>query len=183
MDKNSKSKGFLGRFSFGKEENHAKENNKDHDQAGKEKVGFFQRLKSSLRKTHEILVTPVDELVLGRKKIDEDTFEGLEEILLTSDVGPQTALSLIQKVQKKVGYGEHDKKNLLREYLKEEILAILAERQDPLDISQSQPFVIMAIGVNGSGKTTTIAKLAHQMHSQGKKVLLAAADTFQEREQ
>ena len=141
-------------------------------------MGFFQRLKSSLRKTHEILVTPVDELILGRKKIDEDTFEGLEEILLTSDVGPQTALSLIQKVQKKAGYGEYDKKNVLREYLKEEILAILAERQDPLDISQSQPFVIMVIGVNGSGKTTTIAKLAHQMHSQGKKVLLAAADTF-----
>ena len=178
MDKNSKSKGFLGRFSFEKKENNAEENNKDHDQAGKEKVGFFQRLKSSLRKTHEILVTPVDELILGRKKFDEGTFEGIEEILLTSDVGPQTALSLIQKVQKKVGYGEYDKENLLREYLKEEILAILAERQDPLDISQSQPFVIMVIGVNGSGKTTTIAKLAHQMHSQGKKVLLAAADTF-----
>jgi len=177
MDNNSKSKGFLGRFSFEKKENNAEENNKDQDQA-KEKVGFFQRLKSSLRKTHEILVTPVDELILGRKKIDEDTFEGLEEILLTSDVGPQTALSLIQKVQKKAGYGEYDKKNVLREYLKEEILAILAERQDPLDISQSQPFVIMVIGVNGSGKTTTIAKLAHQMHSQGKKVLLAAADTF-----
>ncbi|HJX30344.1 MAG TPA: signal recognition particle-docking protein FtsY [Thermodesulfobacteriota bacterium] len=178
MDNDSKSKGFWGRFSCEKKENNAEENNKNHDQAGQEKVGFFQRLKSSLRKTHEILVTPVDELILGRKKIDEDTFEGLEEILLASDVGPQTALSLIQKVQKKVGYGEYDKKNLLREYLKEEILAILAERQDPLDISQSQPFVIMVIGVNGSGKTTTIAKLAHQMHSQGKKVLLAAADTF-----
>ncbi|HPD61114.1 MAG TPA: signal recognition particle-docking protein FtsY [Thermodesulfobacteriota bacterium] len=125
-----------------------------------------------------MLVTPVDELILGRKKIDEDTFEGLEEILLTSDVGPQTALNLIQKVQNKVGYGEYDKMNLLRGYLKEEILAILAEREDPLDISQSQPFVIMVIGVNGSGKTTTIAKLAYQMHSQGKKVLLAAADTF-----
>jgi fused signal recognition particle receptor len=139
---------------------------------------FFQRLKSSLRKTHEILVTPVDELVLGRKKIDEDTFEGLEEILLTSDVGPKTALSLIQKVQKKVGYGEYDKKNLLREYLKEEILAVLAARQETLDVSQSQPFVIMVIGVNGSGKTTTIAKLAYKLHLQGEKVLLAAADTF-----
>ena len=178
MNNDLKSKGFLGRFSFGKKENNEEENNKDNDQGGNEKVGFFQRLKSSLRKTHEILVTPVDELILGRKKIDEDTFEGLEEIMLTSDVGPQTALNLIQKVQKKVGYGEYDKMNLLREYLKEEILAILAERQAPLDISQSQPFVIMVIGVNGSGKTTTIAKLAYQMRSQGKKVLLAAADTF-----
>ena len=179
MDKDSKSKDFFGRFSFGKKETNAEKNNKDNEQAGgKERVGFFQRLKSSLRKTHEILVTPVDELILGRKKIDEDTFEGLEEILLTSDVGPQTALSLIQKVQKKAGYGEYDKTDLLREYLKEEILAILAERQEPLDISSTKPFVIMAIGVNGSGKTTTIAKLAHQMHSQGKKVLLAAADTF-----
>ena len=178
MDKESNSKGLWSRFSFGKKENNAGENNKNNDQVEKEGIGFFQRLKSSLRKTHEILVTPVDELILGRKKIDEDTFEGLEEILLTSDVGPQTALTLIQKVQKRVGYGEYDKKNILREYLKEEILAILAERQKPLDISQSQPFVIMVIGVNGSGKTTTIAKLAHQMHSQGKKVLLAAADTF-----
>ena len=178
MDNNSKSKGFLGRFSFGKKENNAGENNTDNDQPEKGEAGFFQRLKASLRKTHEILVTPVDELILGRKKINEDTFEGLEEILITSDVGPQTALSLMQKVQQKVGYGEYDKSNLLREYLKEEILAILAARQKPLDISRSHPFVIMVIGVNGSGKTTTIAKLAHQLRAQGKKVLLAAADTF-----
>ena len=179
MDNDSRTKGFLRQVSFSKNDSDTEEkNNRNNRHHGTEKVGFFQRLKVSLKKTHEILVTPVDELVLGRKKIDENTFEGLEEILLTSDVGPQTALSLIQKVQKKAGYGEYNKTNFLKEYLKEEILAILAERQAPLDISQAKPFVIMVIGVNGSGKTTTIAKLAHQIQSQKKKVLLAAADTF-----
>jgi fused signal recognition particle receptor len=148
----------------------------DTDQKGK--VGFFQRLRSSLKKTHEILVTPVDELVLGRKKIDEDTFESLEEILITSDVGPQTALSLIERVQQRVKHGEFDKTSRLREYLQEEILDILSRHQGGLDISSARPFVAMIIGVNGSGKTTTIAKLANQFKAQGKKVLLAAADTF-----
>ena len=179
MENNSKPTSFFSRFYFGKNNFNSGENDKNNNQSGeKEKVGFFQRLKTSLKKTHEVLVTPVDELILGRKKINGDTFEGLEEILITSDVGPQTALSLIQKVQKKVGYGEYNKTNLLRDYLKVEMLTILAERQEPLNISQTKPFVILVIGVNGSGKTTTIAKLANQIKSQGKKVLLAAADTF-----
>ena len=178
MDKDFKSKGFLGRFSLGKKENNVEKNNKDNDQTGKEKVGFFQRLKSSLRKTHEILVTPVDELILGRKKIDEDTFEGLEEILLTSDVGPQTALSLIQKVQKKGGYGEYDKKESPARIFKRRNSCHPCRGQDNSLYFSVSTFSYPVIGVNGSGKTTTIAKLAHQINSQGKKVLLAAADTF-----
>lgn len=140
--------------------------------------GFFQRLRSSLKKTHDILVTPVDELVLGRKKIDQDTFESLEEILITSDVGPQTALWLIERVQQRVKHGEFDQASRLRAYLREEIFAILSRHQGGLDISSARPFVVMIIGVNGSGKTTTIAKLANQFKARGKKVLLAAADTF-----
>jgi len=93
-------------------------------------------------------------------------------------VGPQTALGLIEGVQKRVKYGEFNKANQLREYLKEAMLETLSARQEPLDISTAKPFVIMVIGVNGSGKTTTIAKLANQITSQGKRVLLAAADTF-----
>lgn len=171
------SKGFFKRLAF-KEAREDSENNTQGESDEKEKKGFFQRLRSSLQKTHEVLVTPVDELILGRKQIDEDTFENLEEILLTSDVGPQTALGLIEGVQERVKYGEFNKTNQLRNYLKEEMLKILAARQEPLDISRAKPFVIMVIGVNGSGKTTTIAKLANQITARGKRVLLAAADTF-----
>jgi len=183
MGKESENKGFFGRL-FGRSapelvEAKDKADRDSHQTEGeREKKGFFQRLKDSLKKTHEILVTPVDELILGRKKLDEDTFESLEEILITSDVGPKTALSLIKKVQERVGYGEYNKTNLLRVYLKEEILKILSARQELLNFSSIKPFVIMVIGVNGSGKTTTIAKLAYQLQSQGKSVLLAAADTF-----
>ncbi|MCX8011729.1 MAG: signal recognition particle receptor subunit alpha, partial [Desulfobacterota bacterium] len=183
MDKGSESKMFWERL-FGRNDSELakaknKIDNKNQQSEGeKEKKGFFHRLKTSLKKTHEILVTPVDELILGRKKLDEDTFETLEEILITSDVGPNTTLSLIKKVQERIGYGEYNKTNLLRVYLKEEILKILSAREEPLNFSQAKPFVILVIGVNGSGKTTTIAKLAYQLQAKGKKVLLAAADTF-----
>ena len=179
MNNESKSKGFFSRFSFRKRPSEPEDNKPGtEEKEKKEKRGFFQRLRSSLKKTHEVLVTPVDELILGRKRIDEDTFESLEEILITSDVGPQTALNLISRVQERIKHGEYNKTNLIREYLKEEIFKILSARQEPLDVSQARPFVIMVIGVNGSGKTTTIAKLANQLKSQGKRVLLAAADTF-----
>ncbi|MFH0813706.1 MAG: signal recognition particle-docking protein FtsY [Pseudomonadota bacterium] len=179
MEKNSESKGLLSRFSFRKKSSESEESNGNEQPSGeKENKGFFQRLRASLKKTHEILVTPVDELILGRKKIGEDVFDNLEEILITSDVGPKTSLDLITRVQARIGHGEYNRANLVRDYLKEEMLEILSARQEPLDISQAKPFVIMVIGVNGSGKTTTIAKLANQLKFQGNQVLLAAADTF-----
>jgi fused signal recognition particle receptor len=149
----------------------------EHQQKAK-KRGFFNRLKSSLKKTHDVLVTPVDELVLGKKTINEDTFESLEEILILSDVGPRTTMTLIQGVQERLSHGQANKQTLIRQYLKEEIHDILAVQQKPLDISTAKPFVIMVIGVNGAGKTTTIAKMAKEFKAQGKEVLLAAADTF-----
>lgn len=178
MDNDSELKGFFSKFSFRKKDSGSPKNKNNNQSSETEEKGFFQRLRLSLKKTHEILVTPVDEIILGRKRIDEDVFDNLEEILITSDVGPKTALDLICRVQEKIKHGEYNETDLIKDYLKEEILGILLARQEPLDISQSKPFVIMVIGVNGSGKTTTIAKLANQMKSQGKKVLLAAADTF-----
>lgn len=179
MSNNSEPNGFLNRLSSSFRKKPVDTDNCTNQQSeADKKKGFFNRLRSSLKKTHEILVTPVDELVLGRKKIDEDTFEGLEEILITSDVGPQAALDLIDRVQKRVKHGQYNKIDLIRDNLKEEILEILSARQEPLNTSLAKPFVIMVIGVNGSGKTTTIAKLAGQLKSQGKEVLLAAADTF-----
>lgn len=176
MENNSEKKRFFSRFTFQKNPTH--DNKIPQPAAEEKKSGFLTRLRSQLKKTHEILVTPVDELVLGKKKIDEETFENLEEILITSDVGPRAALDLIERVQKKVKYGEYDKADRIRNYLKDEILQILAARQQSLDTSKATPFVIITLGVNGSGKTTTIAKLANQFQSEGKKVLLAAADTF-----
>jgi len=179
MNNNSESKGLLKRFSLTtRKKSEPPENENKQSPEEKENKGFFKRLRSSLKKTHEVLVTPVDELVLGRKKIEENIFEDLEEILITSDVGPQTALNLITKVQERIRHGDYNKADLIRDYLKEEILQILSSRQEPLDISKATPFVIMVIGVNGSGKTTTIAKLANQITTQDKQVLLAAADTF-----
>ncbi|HNR12854.1 MAG TPA: signal recognition particle-docking protein FtsY [Thermodesulfobacteriota bacterium] len=142
------------------------------------KATFLQRLRSSLKKTHDVLVTPVDELILGRKQIDVETYEGIEEILVLSDVGPATSARLIAAVQSRLRHGEATRPDLIKQYLKEEMLKILSGRQQSLDISAAKPFVVMAIGVNGAGKTTTIAKLAGQFRAQGRKVMLAAADTF-----
>lgn len=197
MTNEQESKGFFSKFSFRKKSNEDHDVGKAHDasqqtgdhgaDSAKElpesdqevaKPGFLQRLRSSLKKTHDILVTPVDELVLGRKRIDEDTYESLEEILVLSDVGTETSSKLIERVQARLRHGEAGRTDLIKQYLKEEMLDILAHKQEPLDISGARPYVIMVIGVNGSGKTTTIAKLAHQFSVQGKQVLLAAADTF-----
>jgi fused signal recognition particle receptor len=139
--------------------------------------GFFGRLKERLTKTREILITRVDRLVLGKKEIDEDLLEELEEILITSDLGVMTTHALIDSVQQKVKRKELDDPERLKEYLQEEILRFLDVSKRNPDFSQ-KPFVILIIGVNGVGKTTTIGKLAMRYHAQGKKVLLVSGDTF-----
>ena len=139
---------------------------------------FFDRLKSGLSKTHDNLVGRIDTLLLGKKQIDSDTLEELEEILITADIGVATAVELIRTMEQRLKRNELQDANALRVALKEEILARLAEHAAPLDTTSHIPFVIMVIGVNGVGKTTTIGKLAHRFNAEGKKVLLAAGDTF-----
>ncbi len=198
MGNHSKPKGFLGRFSSSKKDKGRQreespgqslvasnqpstaygQTQEQSQEQPEKKHGFFKRLRASLKKTHDVLVTPIDELVLGRKSIDEDTFESLEEILILSDVGPRTTTTLLEGVQERLSHGQGNKPNLIRQYLKEEIYDILSAQQKPLDTSTDKPFVIMVIGVNGSGKTTTIAKLANHLKTHDKDVLLAAADTF-----
>ncbi len=141
------------------------------------KKGFFGRLKERLTKTRETFVTRVDRLVLGKKEIDEDLLEELEEILITSDLGVMTTQVLIDSVQQKVKRKELDDPNRLKEYLQQEILRFLDVTKRTLDFSK-KPFVILVVGVNGVGKTTTIGKLAQRFQAQGKKVLLVAGDTF-----
>ncbi|MBI3582590.1 MAG: signal recognition particle-docking protein FtsY [Nitrospinae bacterium] len=144
-----------------------------------EKKGIFEKLKSGLSKTRSGFLSGLNNII-GRGKIDEDFFEGLEELLITADVGVHSASRIIS------GLREDVKKNKLKEpkdveqYLKSEILKIIKSLQPSAFSLQpkSNPFVIMVIGVNGSGKTTTIGKLASRYMKEGKKVLLAAGDTF-----
>ena len=142
------------------------------------KPGFFERLKSGLKKTKDGLVGRIDALVLGKKTIDADTLEELEEILITSDIGVKTTVELIRTLEQRLGRNELKDGEALRATLKNEILARLTAHHHPLDIGSRKPFVLLVIGVNGVGKTTTIGKLASRFSASGNKVLLAAADTF-----
>jgi fused signal recognition particle receptor len=143
-----------------------------------EKPGFFQRLKSGLGKTRETIVGRIDTLLLGKKQIDADTLEELEEILMTSDIGVATTIDLVRRLEQRLKRNELADGNALKSALREDILSILSTGQAPLDLDAASPFVIMVVGVNGVGKTTTIGKLAARFTGEGKKVVIAAADTF-----
>ena len=140
--------------------------------------GFFERLKLGLKKTKDGLVGRIDTLVLGKKEIDAETLEELEEILITSDIGVKTTVELIRTLEQRLGRNELKDGEALRCALKDEILARLEAHHSTLAITGRHPFVLLVIGVNGVGKTTTIGKLASRFSAEGKKVLLAAADTF-----
>jgi fused signal recognition particle receptor len=141
-------------------------------------TGFFERLKKSLSKTHSNLIGRIDSLVMGKKQIDADTLEELEEILITADIGVTTAVDLIRTLEQRMKRNELQDGEALKRALKEAILARLSWQAAPLDTSVASPYVILVIGVNGVGKTTTIGKLAGRFIAGGAKVLLAAGDTF-----
>ncbi|UCD33956.1 MAG: signal recognition particle-docking protein FtsY, partial [Desulfobacterales bacterium] len=138
--------------------------------------GLFNRLRNGLTKTRKLLSTDIEELFAGNRQVDEELLEELEELLITSDIGVQTTIDLIQSLTKKslkISTAEQ-----LKETLKEKIKSIMVrEIPDPQKID-AKPHVIMVIGVNGVGKTTTIGKLASKFMASGEKVLIAAADTF-----
>ncbi|PHM27185.1 signal recognition particle-docking protein FtsY [Xenorhabdus ehlersii] len=141
------------------------------------KEGFFARLKRSLVKTRQNLGSGFLGLFRG-KKIDDDLFEELEEQLLIADVGVETTRKIITNLTDHASRKELKDAEALYSKLKEEMSAILAKVDKPLEIEGKSPYVILMVGVNGVGKTTTIGKLARQYHSQGKSVMLAAGDTF-----
>lgn len=142
------------------------------------KPGLFERLKAGLKKTTDGLVGRVDALLLGKKEIDADTLEELEEILITSDIGVKTTVELIRSLEQRLSRNELKDGAALRSALKEELLSRLLVNHTPLQIDGATPFTILVVGVNGVGKTTTIGKLASKYVAEGKKVLLAAGDTF-----
>lgn len=143
-------------------------------------LGFFGRLRQGLSKTRDSFTGRLDRLFLGKKEITEDLLDDLEEILFTSDIGVAATQELIASVQEKVARKELREPEKLKAALKDQMLGFLdvgGAREDPLP-KPGEPLVIMVVGVNGVGKTTTIGKAAHRFRSGGKEVLLVAADTF-----
>jgi len=138
--------------------------------------GLFARLKSGLSKTRKILTTDIDDLFLGKKLVDDDMLEDLEELLITTDMGVRTTMEIMERIAGKRSRIAGAKE--LKKVLKEEILAYFDPLCGPATGAGTKPHVIMVVGVNGVGKTTTIGKLAARESRRGKKVLIAAADTF-----
>ena len=142
-----------------------------------EKRGFFARLKEGLSKTTQNITGKIDQMLGNYTKIDEDMLEELEEILITSDVGYETTVEIVDRLRQNLKEKLIDDPAQVRPELKLVIETMLQENQESLRIEES-PSILVVVGVNGVGKTTSIGKLAHQMKGQGKSVLLAAADTF-----
>nr|WP_218056987.1 signal recognition particle-docking protein FtsY [Gilliamella apicola] len=141
------------------------------------KEGFFSRLKKGLFKTKQNIGAGFLSLFKG-KKIDDALFEELEEQLIIADVGFDTTHKLISSLTQQASRKELKDADALQELLKQEMKSILDGVDKPLEVSNHNPFVILMVGVNGVGKTTTIGKLARQFQQQGKSVMLAAGDTF-----
>lgn len=138
--------------------------------------GFFEKLKSGLSKTRDTLTDKVNDMLNLAVTIDEDLYEELEEILITSDIGVETSIDIISRLKVKIREKKINDPELIRPCLKE-IIKELMEEQEPKS-NNMFPKVILVIGVNGVGKTTSIGKLALKYKNDGKKVVLAAADTF-----
>ncbi|MDR2654566.1 MAG: signal recognition particle-docking protein FtsY [Oscillospiraceae bacterium] len=139
-------------------------------------MGFFKKLAEGLKKTRDNMIKGADSLFKSRGKIDDELFEELEEILIMSDVGGQTSAQICANLRKRVKENRVTDAEAVRDLLKQELAERLGGGEE-LNIS-TQPSVILVIGVNGAGKTTTIGKIAYNLKSRGKKVLLGAADTF-----
>jgi len=144
-----------------------------------EQKGLFRRLQEGLKKTRDSFVSRVDTLFLGRKEIDAELLDELEEILITADLGVDTTLDLLEEIRLKVSRQELKDPQVLKLLLKDKILALFEGYDETaMQLPGLGPFVIMVVGVNGVGKTTTIGKIANKFTRSGQKVLLIAADTF-----
>lgn len=142
------------------------------------KPGFFSRLRRGLSRTSDNLAQGVGNLFLGRKEIDAELFDELESRLLLADVGVDATLDIIQRLTKRVSRRELTRPEALHQALREELLGLLRPCEAPLEVSGHEPYVILMVGVNGVGKTTTIGKLAKYFMDEGRSVMLAAGDTF-----
>lgn len=142
-----------------------------------------ETLDQGLEKTKENVFSKLTRAIAGKSEVDDEVLDNLEEVLITSDVGVNTTLKIIERIEERVARDKYVSTNELNAILREEIASLLMENNtedhDNWDLpSDHKPYVILVVGVNGVGKTTTIGKLAHQFKAAGKKVYLGAADTF-----
>lgn len=150
----------------------------------KSKESSKQDLEQGLQKTKESVLQKIKKAVLGKSSVDEEVLDNLEEILISADVGVATTVNIIDRIEKRAARDKYISSEELNKILKEEIIDLMHESGDgkdggfDVDKSGKKPFVIMVVGVNGVGKTTTIGKLASRFAAEGKSVVLGAADTF-----
>ncbi|HWQ40954.1 MAG TPA: signal recognition particle-docking protein FtsY [Desulfosporosinus sp.] len=140
-------------------------------------AGFFAKLKEGLTKTRENFVGKIEQVFTGRKKIDEELYEELEEVLIRSDVGVTTSFELVERLRKEVKQRKISDPSQLILILQELIAELLGE-EETVTFAEQGPSIILVVGVNGVGKTTTIGKLANRFKKDGKRVIMAAGDTF-----
>jgi fused signal recognition particle receptor len=152
------------------------------DEPSPEELESKEELEKSLEKTKSGLFSKLTKAIVGKSTVDADVLDELEEILVTSDVGVNTTLKIIERIEKRVARDKYLNTSELNEILREEIQALLAENNsndfENFEYGKQSPYVIMVVGVNGVGKTTTIGKLAHKLKAAGNQVVLGAADTF-----
>lgn len=139
-------------------------------------MGFFDKLKAGLAKTRDSIVNRIDNVLINRK-IDASALDDIEEILITSDIGAEAASEIIDILRAGVRSGEVQGTDEVKSYIQKKLSEILGS-QPAIDTTKEKPFVILVVGVNGVGKTTTIGKLASRFRAEGKSVILAAGDTF-----
>ena len=142
-----------------------------------------EKLNEGLSKTKESVLQKITRMVVGKSKVDEDLLDELEEVLISSDVGVSTTIKIIERIEARVSRDKYVSASELDRILREEIKDLLKENRNGIDgdfdiPEKAKPYVIMVVGVNGVGKTTTIGRLAHKFKSAGKSVLLGAGDTF-----
>ena len=141
-----------------------------------------EALDKGLEKTKDGFFSKITKAVVGKSTIDDEVLDNLEEVLVTSDVGVTTTLKIVDRIQKRVAQDKYITTDDLNRLLKDEIQGLLAENNsndfESFEYGNKKPYVIMVVGVNGVGKTTTIGKLAHQLKEAGNQVVLGAADTF-----
>lgn len=148
----------------------------------KTKKEATKELEAGLEKTSQSVFSKLSRVIIGKSKVDDDVLDSLEEILITSDVGVDTTLKIIERIEKRVLKDKYINTEELNSILKDEITSMLEDNKTTTEEEYSKidgsPYVIMVVGVNGVGKTTTIGKIAAQLTASGKKVVLGAADTF-----
>lgn len=150
----------------------------EKDKAPK-KPSFFEKLMGGLAKTRNDITNKIDSILKAYKKVDEELFDELEEVLVTADVGVNTTMTLIDNLRARVKEEKISEPNEVKELLKDEIKKLMVEANMNYKLNiEPSPAIILVVGVNGVGKTTTIGKLAYNLKKQGKKVLIAAGDTF-----